>query len=475
MSQLDQEENIFVAHRQKETLDALDSGEISDLRTSQKWPADEIVMYALKNGILKPGFASFPDPRKSAEVPMEVILTSQVLRSLNDQHSFLLAPYMLNSAEVMTELGYNIKVVDEGFNDRNIHPREAPFHGETIKHILLNSKAEAILSWFNQDWLSVTRDHAPGRTHTYILDGTKIPIPQHLVNKFPGCGYVSDDNGNAEYGYKVVFLYEIIDRKGVIVAMRIAPIQVHDIILGRELVSEFPFEKGAMLIMDRGFIDGEWLGYLKDKRQIDVCIPLRKNMELTVAAVSQAMANPDGWQPHPTRANQRVYEFKKPDLYWKECPWLQSGVLVEFRKRDGELVHVLFVTTKYKMSAKALLSLYDHRAEIEEAHRQLKCFQGLEKLLSKKWTNIVFRLVISVIGYNLFNLFLNSENCDSFEQYSMKSLRQRKPMEKNPPLIIYAGAKFAVLSQLEFMTRILLLSKSVREKLAALFARLQPG
>ena len=135
----------------------------------------------------------------------------------------------------------------------------------------------------------------------------------------------------------------------------------------------------------------------------------------------------------------------------------------------------MFVTTKYKLSAKALLALYDHRAEIEEAHRQMKCFQGLEKLPSKKWTNIVFRLVIDVIGYNLFNLFLNSENCDTFEQYSMKTLRQRKPMEKNPLLIIYAGASFAVLSQLEFMSRILLLSKSVREKLALLFARLQPG
>lgn len=175
---------------------------------------------------------------------MEVILTAQVLRSLNDQHSFLLAPYMLNNAEVMTELGYNIRVVDDGFNDRNTHPREAPFHGETLKHILLKSTADSILSWFNRDWLSILRDHAPGRTHTYILDGTKILIPAHLKDKFPDCGCVSDEAGNVEYGYKVVFLYEMIDRKGMIVAMRIAPIQAHDINLGRELVSEFPFEKG---------------------------------------------------------------------------------------------------------------------------------------------------------------------------------------------------------------------------------------
>lgn len=296
-----------------------------------------------------------------------------------------------------------------------------------------------------------------------------------MKDKFPDCGCVSDEAGNVEYGYKVVFLYEMIDRKGMIVAMRIAPIQAHDINLGRELVSEFPFEKGAMLIMDRGFIDGPWMGELKDKRQIDVCIPLRINMELTQAALAQAKTRPEGWRPHPTRDHQRVYEFKKQDLHWKECPWFQSGALVEFRKKNGELAHVLFVTTKYKLSAKALLALYDHRAEIEEAHRQMKCFQGLEKLPSKKWTNIVFRLVIGVIGYNLFNLFLNSENCDTFEQYSMKTLRQRKPMEKNPLLIIYAGASFAVLSQLEFMSRILLLSKSVREKLALLFARLQSG
>src|SRR5208282_4858339 len=121
---------------------------------------------------------------------------------------------------------------------------------------------------------------------------------------------------------------------------------------------------------------------------------------------------------------------------------LKSGVLARWVQKNGEISEVLFVTTKENQTAKMILDVYDQRAEIEEGHRQLKCFQGLETLPSKKFVHVVFRIIMGVIGYNLMNLFLNSEECDNFEQYSLKTLRQRRKEEPNPKVIIYTEKSF---------------------------------
>ena len=405
-----------ILYLQKETLDCLSKGEIEAVMADQVLPIDSIISFGLDQGILQEGLCSFPDPRKKHSVPIEVLLLPQVMQRLNDEHSLLSAPFMLNSAELMAKLGYNFRTLQEGFNEQNTSPRTAPFHGETLKHILMDTKPDSILNWFNGTWCGILRQRAPGRTRQHILDGMKIEVPEHSWKQYEGAGCVKNPDGTYSYGYKVVWLQEIIDRKGVLVAMKIGPIEDHDIKLGKELVAEFSFEENSSLIMDRGFIDGEWITELKTKRGVDVFIPLRKNMDVTLAAVAMA-DNQKLWQPHPTRDSQVFveYENENGELFWPECPVLKSGALVRWVKRNGETEAVLFVTTKEKQSGKQILATYDQRMEIEESHRQLKCFQGIEKLPSKKLSQVVFRIVVATIGYNLMNLFLNSENCDTFE------------------------------------------------------------
>jgi len=463
----------FIAHRQEETLDALQKGEIESIRISQKLPVDRIVSFGLQEGFLQDGLKKFPDPRKLWEVPIEVLLLPQILQRLNDEHSLLLAPYMLNSSDLITKLGYNVRILNEGFNRRNKHPRQTAFHGETLKHLLLKAKSGQLIDWFNHDWLPIWRAHAPGRTHQYILDGTRIEISMHSAKKYQGSGCVDNGDGTYSYGYKAVWLQEVIDQKGIIVAMKIVPIQAHDLQAARELIDEFPFEKGAVLIADRGFIDAEWITHLKRDRDIDLFIPLRHNMQVTQAAIS--MADHRGlWKIHPTREKQVIAEFTAEDggLFWKECPVLTTGVLARWTKKDGTQDEVLFVTTKEGQSGKKILATYDQRAEIEESHRQMKENQGLETLPSKKFVHVVFRVLMGVIGFNLMNLFLNSENCKTFEEFSLKSLRQKRMEEENPKVIVYTEKTFAVLRFLEFLPLILELEDQVRKKLSRLFKNL---
>jgi hypothetical protein len=134
---LEVNEPHLVKFNQDETLSSLKQGKVENVRASSTCPVDQIVLYSMKQGLLQNSLRSFPDPRKKSEVPIEVLLLPQILQRLNDEHSLLLAPYMLNNAELIESLGYNANVLEEGFNKRNVHPRKAAFHGETLKHVLL--------------------------------------------------------------------------------------------------------------------------------------------------------------------------------------------------------------------------------------------------------------------------------------------------------------------------------------------------
>jgi hypothetical protein len=214
----------ILVHRQKEVLDSLKRGEISDVRISQSYAADKIIHFGLKEGFLGQGLKLFPEPRKHIEVPMDVLLLPQILQRLHDEHSLLLAPYMLNDADLITALGYNAFVLEKGFNNRAKHPRETCFHGETLKHMLGGFRSPVrLLNWFNKDCLPLWRAAAAGRTRQYILDGMKIETPAPKKRRREGSGVVSDNDGNISYGYKAVWLQEIIDRKGIVVALTIVP------------------------------------------------------------------------------------------------------------------------------------------------------------------------------------------------------------------------------------------------------------
>ena len=459
----------------KKAIDALTTGDIQEVAISSKMPVDCVVNHALDTGIVRDILGSFPVSRKEGKsVPVEAMLLATVIQSLNNGNSLITAPHMLNDSSVMAKLGYNYRVLEEGFNDRNKHGRESPCHGDTLRHLLLSTGTADMIAWFNNSAGPRFKRESAGRTRHYIIDGVKLHVPSHLFNKFQNAGVVKNEEEESEYGYKVVWIYEVIDRKGVIRGLTVAPINVHDLKLGRELVEGFEFEEDSLLIMDRGFWDGEWIRHLKEDRGLDVCIPLKKNLFLAEMATNNNIPEED-WRGQTKRKGQQMRGMSPEELEWDECPVFNSGTVVKFKnKKTSETEHVVFVDTRKGVAPEKVLETYELRWEIEEMHRQMKLFQGLEDFKSKKYGFIVFRILMSAVAYNLFTLFLNSEGCRTMKDFTLKLLRQkrRNKYEKNPEIIIYTKSCFAIMNTLDFLQLILGLSDDVRKKLQDLFARL---
>ena len=80
----------IIFHKQDETISRLKSGDVDDIRISTKLPIDDIVKFGLKEKFLQEGLKSFPDPRKSYDIPIEVLLLPQSKSSHRPTFSILL-------------------------------------------------------------------------------------------------------------------------------------------------------------------------------------------------------------------------------------------------------------------------------------------------------------------------------------------------------------------------------------------------
>jgi hypothetical protein len=108
---------------------------------------------------------------------------------------------------------------------------------------------------------------------------------------------------------------------------------------------------GALLLEDRGFIDGATLSHVKRKRWVNVIMPLKANMLATQEAMQLAeMA--DTWESHPSRDDQRIALVRSVEHMWAEWAVPLNACVIRFwNKKKKRTDHLVLVTTDLKLSA----------------------------------------------------------------------------------------------------------------------------
>ncbi len=109
----------------------------------------------------------------------------------------------------------------------------------------------------------------------------------------------------------------------------------------------------------------------------------------------------------PGRVRERTLIARFPGLTsWWECPVPLSGVYSRDLFADGHETGWLLVTTNEHWSACQVRDLYGLRTDIEERHRQVKCFWDLTRFHSTAWSLVVSQTVFVCLTYSLLQMHL---------------------------------------------------------------------
>jgi hypothetical protein len=320
--------------------------------------------------------------------------------------------------------------------------------------------------------------------------------------------------------YKVVFLLHC-DRPGerfVVAGLKVLRGNQAEGPALWELVDTFVEAVGPgvmkTLVVDRGFIDGPQIGRLKTDYGVDTVIPIRKNMDILedVRGVMKLNMPSEEYHPaqraslapprakHPTSAKRETARQKTlaekrakaqreqpPDpakvllktmvtkipglTSWSDCPVPLTGVYSKDFYADGHETDWLLVTTNPRWSASEVRDLYALRTDIEERHRQIKCFWDLTRFHSTAWSLIVNQTVFVSLTYSLLQVHLLKQGHAELNRRTPQTTRRLLP--DGDRVIMYRQNYFAFFSLLEHTELTLSLEGKARRRALAQARRLR--
>lgn len=320
--------------------------------------------------------------------------------------------------------------------------------------------------------------------------------------------------------YRAVFLLHC-DRSGerfVIAGLRVMRVDQAEGPALWELLDTFVGAVGRgvlkVLLVDRGFIDGPQIGRLKTEYGVDTVIPIRKNMDILqdVRGIVKLGVRWEEYQrprrepltpprpKHPTAAKrektrqktlakkraealrdnppapsdvlERTLITKVPELTsWSDCPVPLTGVYSKDCYADGHEKDWLLVTTNPNSTATGVRDYYAMRTDIEELHRQVKCFWDLTRFTSTAWSVIVSQTVFVALTYSLLQLHLLQHGHQELNRRTVETSRRLLP--DGDRVIIYRQQRFAFFTLLEHTELTLSLTEKARRKALAKARRLR--
>lgn len=453
--------------KKERVIEEINEGKVESIFNIIPNLSDKVMDYVEKNfGIIEIINETFEDKRKyesENETLSSLYVLSGTQARMKQQFSISEVPLALTSKEIIKKLGCNINYdTKEGLiKEPTLRLRMSRYEeSNENKEVVFNNY---FIKYFNEFTKSLLTK-AEIECNVHILDCSILDV--NIKNENYEGSSITFKGGEHLRGYKIGALRGITSNGGVIEEVCMSSAKTHDLEMSKEMIINSEYLKnGDYLLEDRGFLDIQTLRKLA-KKMINVIIPAKNNMEIYQVAVGKAK-NRNQWNIHPNtkRKGQSICLIEKMEMFWLSendkqkkpenlkldyslnCCVIRlekdknKDVLsdVDIISEDGKYAYACIITNDTSLSCSEIIRLYEQRPEIEEDFRQLKDFWGLNNYKSTKYSVISFVIMVSLIGYNFYQIYKES---DEGKEYIGKSLI----VEEKRGLYIVKGVRTAVIT-----------------------------
>lgn len=435
--------------------------------------------------------ASYPTPRKKEEVALWFLLACNVQMKLHTTSSFEQLPGILHSGAVLSRVKFNVGGNNGGFNNKNKKQRISPVHHDTARKFYKDTDSVEMRRWHNIDVQRFIRHNRGFDKHgIFLLDQTHLVVPEN--NNYKDAvrmpvdehGQLIDMSRMTEEQKKAVkyhpcyALSELLhigkdDQSFIFAGYSLDAGNTDELEQGMPLVTDFveAVGKGVMqlLIVDRGFISGEFVTYVKRQLNSDILMPLRSNMDALKDPVKIAESfnykwlRYDEYRKHGVKYIEDVTVVGNVDI-WKECEVPLHTCIMRITGSDGSVKYWGLSTTFKPKDAREAFDLYTLRTQIEERHRQIKNFWHINKFTSPDKSLVEAHVLFTLLTYSLIQLYLNKDHLNAIANKTIQSLKNEEQMGTNS-VIVYSGNYFAVFDLDDYTEIIIDLNDEARLRL----------
>jgi hypothetical protein len=519
--------DIIEYHPQR-VLDAFREGQFDQIEIIGEADEKEFFERCFKEKILEALSKQMPTARKKQEVPLWFELAANLSLKLHLENSYSSFEEVVQCGGLLSAMppemaskhldpkSKAIYIQCQGFNDKNHYARKTPCHQDTLRKAVKDVPALEWQNWFNEPVQQVFAGYGfYDPEGVFLGDGSYLFVPDNQAYENSVVMWFDEHNHPVNYEkldaqqrkkahrercYKLVSLVHVRRDSYVYAAVAVVPGNAHESPILYQLVADFvkAVGKGVMklLILDRGFIDGENISRCQKEWGIDVLIPMKKNMDIwkdawalgckglwqTIASIVQP---PDPDRPESiirreaqrqkTLQEQRVAPNPAAVLQQREVCWIEGFkswstvqvpihvLLQRNRYGDGHVEEWGLMTTRSYTDITQPSRDYELRVKIEERHRLLKCFYDLSHFCSRHFNTIAAQVVFTLLSYTLrqWQLWkLHQEQCAGLTPQMM---HRRLNIHKEY-VVIYLGHAYTQMPLVRFTREVLELNPTARAK-----------